>query len=54
MKNDEKGEHALTNYKKSIVMTDHNMLFLEVNLFFHKQKQHERVELFNLRRKTCQ
>ena len=51
---DEKGEHALTKYKKGIVKTDHSMLSMELNLSFHTEKEHERFELFNLRNKVCQ
>ena len=42
------------NIKKRIVKTDHNMLLLEVNLSYHIKKEHERVEMFNLRNKICQ
>ena len=51
---DEKGEHALTKYKQSIVKTDHNMLTLEVDLGFHNKNEHERIQMFNLRNKACQ
>ena len=54
MKIDELGEHALTNYKKGVVKTDHNMLSLEINLTYHIEKDHQRVEMFNLRNKHCQ
>ena len=54
MKIDENGEHALIKYRTGIVKTDHNMLSLEVNLIFHNEIKHERVEVFNLKNKTCQ
>ena len=54
MKIDEKGETALTKYNKSVVKTDHNMLTMEIDLTFHTEKQHERIEMFNLRNKNCQ
>ena len=54
MKIDEKGENAWTRYKGGNVKTDHNILQLEVNLKFHDHKKHDRIEMFNLKNKTCQ
>ena len=54
MKIDEKGETALTKYNKSVVTTDHNMLTMEIDLTYHTEKEHERIEMFNLRNKNCQ
>ena len=54
MKIDEKGETSLTKYKKGVVKADHNMLTLDIDLRFHPEKQHERLELFNLRNVNCQ
>ena len=52
---DEIGEIALTKYRNgNIVETYHNMLTLEINLTFHKAKDHERTEVFNLRNTNCQ
>ena len=52
---DENGIYALTKYRKNkIVKTDQNMLKLELNLNFHNDKKHERVEVFNLRNKLCE
>ena len=52
---DEKGEIGLTKYRKGcIVKSDHNMLKLEIDLKFHNDIKHERIEMFNLRNKTCQ
>ena len=48
-----KGEVAMTRYKGRIVKTDHRMLKLEVNLTFHKEKHHDRIEVFNFRNKKC-
>ena len=49
-----RGEIALSRYKNRVVNSDHRMLKLEVNLTFHKEKNHERVEVFNVRNKQCQ
>ena len=51
---DEKGEHSLTKYRTSIIKADHNMLSLEVDLRFHNEKDHDRVQMFNTRNKLCQ
>ena len=52
---DEKGEIALTKYRRgNIVKSDHNMLILKIDLAFHKENKHERIEMFNLRNKECQ
>ena len=51
---DESNEIALTRYRGKVVQTDHKMLKLEVNLSFHKQGHHERVEVFNVRNKVNQ
>ena len=51
---DEKGELALTKYRKNnIVKSDHNMLVLEIDLKFHNEKNHDRLEMVNLRNKVC-
>jgi hypothetical protein len=50
---DSKEEVAMTRYKGRIVKTDHRMLKLEVNLTFHKEKHHDRIEVFNVRNKKC-
>ena len=54
MKIDESGATSLTKYKKNVVKADHNMLSLEVNLTFHTDKKHERIEMFNLQNINCQ
>ena len=51
---DEGDEISLTRYRGKVVQTDHKMLKLEVNLSFHKQGHHERVEVFNVRNKVNQ
>lgn len=55
---DERREHALTNYstvKKigRIIESDHNPLFLYLNLVFSKL-QTERIEVFQFRNKESQ
>ena len=50
---DSKGEVVMTRYKGKVVKTDHMMLKLEVDLTFHKQKHHDRMEVFNVRNKKC-
>ena len=54
MKIDEKGEHSLTRYLNQVVQTDHNMLTLEMNLTFHTEKKHDRVEMFSFKDKHSQ
>ena len=54
MKIDESGATSLTRYKNKIVKTDHNMLSLEIDLTFHTEKHHDRIEMFNLRNINCQ
>ena len=49
-----KGEITLARYKDKIVKTDHRMLVLEINLEFHNNKKHDRLEVFNVRNKICQ
>ena len=49
---DECGQYALTKYRRGkVVKSDHNMLKLEINLTFHINKNHEKIEVFNLRNK---
>ena len=45
---------ALTKYKGRVVQSDHCRLDLELELEFHKEKKHERQEVFNVKNKTCQ
>ena len=49
-----KGELSVTRYRGKVVKSDHRMLKLEVNLEFHKEKKHMRVEVFNVRNVKCQ
>ena len=51
---DSKGEMAMTRYRGRIVKSDHRMLKLEIDLKFHKEKEHSRVEVFNVRNVKCQ
>ena len=52
---DEKGEKDLVRYKgEQIVKADHNMLKLELNINIHEKKDHNRIEMFNMRNKICQ
>ena len=51
---DIKGEISMTRYRGKVVKSDHRMLKLEVNLEFHKEKKHDRVEVFNVRNVKCQ
>ena len=51
---DKTGENSLTRYKNKVVKSDHRMLTLELDLTFHIEKKHERVETFNLKNKKCQ
>ena len=39
MKVDEKGEYQISRYKGRVVRTDHNMLYLELNLTIHNNKK---------------
>ena len=50
----EKEELAIKRYKEKIVKTDHKMLSLELDLHIHKEKLHDKVEVFNIRNKICQ
>ena len=54
MKVDEKGEYQMSRYKGKVVRTDHNMLYLELNLTFHMNEKHESINVFNVRNKDCQ
>ena len=54
MKIDTQGEITLTRFKGNVVKTVHRMLKLEVDLIFHKEKVHDRIDLFNIRNKKCQ
>ena len=54
MKIHEKDEIVIKRYKEKVVKTDHKMLSLELNINIHKEKQHEKVEVFNVRNKYCQ
>ena len=54
MKIDENGKNSLTRYKGAVVKTDHSRLDMEVDLEFHKEKKHEREDVFNVRNKLCQ
>ena len=51
---DVKGELSMTRYSGKVIKSDHRMLKLEVNLEFHKEKKHERIEVFNVRNVKCQ
>ena len=51
---DSRGEMSLTRYKQKVVNSDHRMLKMEVNLTFHEEKKHDRLEVFNVRNKQCQ
>ena len=54
MKIYEDNDIALTRYQGKVVQSDHKMLKLEVDLSFHKQEHHDRIEVFNVRNKECQ
>ena len=54
MKIYEDNDIALTRYQGKVVQSDHKMLKLEVDLSFHKQEHHDRIEVFNVRKKECQ
>lgn len=54
MKIDCEGEITLTQFNGKVVRSDHRMLKLDVDLVFHKEKNHERNELFNVRNEKCQ
>ena len=51
---DENGQMAITRYKDRIVNSDHRTLLLEVDLTFHKEPKHDRIQVFNVRNKVCQ
>ena len=51
---DTSGESTLTRFRGKVVKSDHRMLKLNIDLTFHKEKIHERLEVFNLRNKACQ
>ena len=54
MKIDSKGDLTLTRFNKNVVKSDHRMLTLELNLTFHKEKTHDKTEVFNVRNVECQ
>ena len=54
MKIHENDELAIKRYKEKVVRTDHKILSLELNLKFTLKKKHEKVEVLNLRNKSCQ
>ena len=54
MKVDEEGVVALVKYKGSAVKADHNMLTLELDLTYHIENKHDKIEMFNLKNKICQ
>ena len=51
---DEKGENIMTRYQGKVVKSDHRLLKMEVDLVFHNETKHRRVEVFNLKNKECQ
>ena len=51
---DELGQNSLTKYKGNIVRTDHCRLDLKIDLVFHKEKNHEPQNVFNVRNKIGQ
>ena len=44
----------MTRYKGKTVKSDHNMLMLEIDREFHKEKKHDQPDAFNVRNKLCQ
>ena len=54
MKVDEKGKYQMSRYKGKVVRTDHNMLYLELNLTLNMNEKHESINVFNVRNKKCQ
>ena len=54
MKIDKHGLNSLTRYKGKVVKSDHMKVELEANLVFHKEKNHERITVFNVKNKKCQ
>ena len=54
MKIDENGGQTLTRYKGKVTKTDHCMLELNINIMVHKEKKHERQQVFNVKNKICQ
>lgn len=46
---DDTGKNTLTRQNEKVVMSDHRMLKLEIDLMFHIDKKHERTEVFNLK-----
>ena len=52
---DELGQNSLTKYYRGkIVKTDHCRLDMEIDLVFHKEKEHVRLNAFNVRNKISQ
>ena len=54
MKIHENYDLAIKRYKEKVVKSDHKMLSLELNLNIHKEKRHDKVEVFIIRNKNCQ
>ena len=54
MKVYEEGEFQMTRYKGKTMKSEHNMLKLEIDLEFHKERKHENMEVFNMRNKLNQ
>ena len=54
MKIHEKDDLAIKRYKEKAVKSDHKMLSLELDLKIHNDTVHDKVEVFNIRNKTCQ
>ena len=54
MKVDEIGEFQMARYKGKTVKSDHNMLKLEIDLEFHKERKHDKMDAFNVRNKLNQ
>ena len=50
----ENDDLAITRYKEKAVKSDHKMLSLELDLKIHNDLVHDKVEVFNIRNKTCQ
>ena len=47
-------EKFSTRFSVKVVTTYHRMVKLEIDIFFHKGKRHEKDEFFNVKNTKCQ
>ena len=50
---DENEQMAFTIYTDRVVNADYRTLLLAVDLTFHKETKHLRIQVFNVRNKLC-